>query len=604
MRLKRVFKKKKANLSWGQYFQKALIASLLLASQSELEAFRLVSESGEVTGNIDTTLTHGIGLRTEDRHPANVATRNGGNNPSSNGDDGNLNYDQGDVYSHAIKALTEIDVNYKEVSFFARLAALYDFEIEGGSTRRTRPSSQASQALGKSIDLLDVFVAWDTDIKDRPLSIKVGNVVLNWGESTFIQNGLNVINPVDVSKLRVAGAEVREALLPVPLIAVDIGVTDQISIGGFWQQRWKEIKLEPKGTYFSDNDFISPGAQFAMLDNASLDGIMAMITGMAQNDISPLPLTFAKRGKNRSGDNDGNFGAYIRYFSPELNDTEFGLYGMVYTSRLPLVSAIRGSNTNPSSASATEQSLITTLALIDPSPGMALTGAAIAAATSEYFVEYPDDIFMIGASFNSMIKTVAIQGEVSHKFGHPLQVDDAVLLANVLSGTGQLGTFGDFTEIRGWRRKDVTQVQVTATKEFGPQFKSDSFILLGEIGATHIWNLESQQTLLYEAEGTSYGGHYGRSFGWGYRLLARAIYNNAIGPITLTPTLAFSHDIQGTLPKPISVFVKGRIITTATLEARYLNWVCSLSYTNFTGGSVRHALRDRDFATFTMGYSF
>jgi len=42
--------------------------------------------------------------------------------------------------------------------------------------------------------------------------------VVSWGESTFIQGGMNVINPVDVSKLRVAGAELKEAFNGVNMI--------------------------------------------------------------------------------------------------------------------------------------------------------------------------------------------------------------------------------------------------------------------------------------------------------------------------------------------------------------------------------------------------
>ena len=34
--------------------------------------------------------------------------------------------------------------------------------------------------------------------------------MINWGESTFIQGGINAINPVDVSALRVPGAELRD----------------------------------------------------------------------------------------------------------------------------------------------------------------------------------------------------------------------------------------------------------------------------------------------------------------------------------------------------------------------------------------------------------
>ena len=49
-----------------------------------------------------------------------------------------------------------------------------------------------------------------------PGQIRVGDQVLNWGESTFIQNGISVINPFDVSKLRVPGAELKARFDAMP----------------------------------------------------------------------------------------------------------------------------------------------------------------------------------------------------------------------------------------------------------------------------------------------------------------------------------------------------------------------------------------------------
>jgi len=42
--------------------------------------------------------------------------------------------------------------------------------------------------------------------------VRLGRQVISWGESTFIPNGINVINPIDVARLRTPGSELREAL--------------------------------------------------------------------------------------------------------------------------------------------------------------------------------------------------------------------------------------------------------------------------------------------------------------------------------------------------------------------------------------------------------
>ena len=68
--------------------------------------------------------------------------------------------------------------------------------------------------------------------------------MLNWGESTFIPNGINAINHFDVSKLRLPGSELREALLPVGLASLSVAPTDTLSVEGFYQLDWEETEID------------------------------------------------------------------------------------------------------------------------------------------------------------------------------------------------------------------------------------------------------------------------------------------------------------------------------------------------------------------------
>ena len=65
--------------------------------------------------------------------------------------------------------------------------------------------------------------------------------MINWGESTFIQGGINVVNPVDVSRLRVAGAELKEAFLPInsiwpAVLPVLAPISLPVCIGGWGRE--------------------------------------------------------------------------------------------------------------------------------------------------------------------------------------------------------------------------------------------------------------------------------------------------------------------------------------------------------------------------------
>ncbi|MFN2355721.1 MAG: DUF1302 domain-containing protein, partial [Desulfopila sp.] len=189
----------------------------------------------EVSGNLDTTLSYGAAWRMEDRDSrligiANQQFNSGkGSAYSLNYDDGNLNYDKGDLINHTAKITSELALNWRNFGLFVRGTAFYDFENNDGSRRRTDLSSDAKDLVGKDATLLDAYLNWDFDIATAPAQLRVGRQVLSWGESTFIQNGINIINPFDVSKLRVAGAELREGLVPVGMVSGSISPTQNIT---------------------------------------------------------------------------------------------------------------------------------------------------------------------------------------------------------------------------------------------------------------------------------------------------------------------------------------------------------------------------------------
>ncbi len=146
-------------------------------------------------------------------------------------------------------------------------------------------------------------------------------------------------------------------------------------------------------------------------------------------------------------------------------------------------------------------------------------------------------------------------------------------------------------------------------------------MFLAEAGFTRVQSMEKRSKLRYEAPGTwtsanpvftaaglqpaTQEGGFADAFSWGYRLLARASYNNAIGPVNLSPQVAFSHDVNGTAPTPIANYVEDRKTVTLSLKASYLNsWQASLSYTNYFSGGSANLLGDRDFLALTANYSF
>ncbi|MDA2910838.1 DUF1302 domain-containing protein [Nitrospiraceae bacterium AH_259_D15_M11_P09] len=549
---------------------------------------------GQVTGYFDTTVSLGVSVRVADRDDSLIGIANGGTATTVNTDDGNLNYKQGDITSAATKAIHELELKWRNFEFFGRGFYFYDWLV--ADTERTKLTEQAEGRTVRDIELLDAYGVSNFEVRNSPVTVRLGNQVINWGESTFIQNGINTINPVDVSKLRVAGAELREALTPVPALDVDIAFTDKLSVEAFYQFGWRRTDIDPKGTFFSTNDFISPGGNFAVVKGAG-----------TSPDNPPTFDNFVTRAGDRNPRDFGEFGVALRYFEPALYDTEFGLYYIHYHSRLPLTSA------------------------------SSTTGGIGSASGAGYFVEYPDDIDLLGASFNSEIdigtNSLAIQGELSYRFDQPLQVDDSELIVAALNlcgvggrqsqldanGAGALCGFAAGEKINGFRTKEVLQAQMTVTQILGATFGADQVVLLGEAGLTWVPDLEATSVLRYDGPGTGPGDPgtaaangvplqtdgFADKFSWGYRLLGQLLFNDAIAAVNLAPQVAFAHDLEGTTPSPIGNFVKDRKTVTLSLRATYLErWQARVAYTNFFGAGSFNLVNDRDFVSTVVSYAF
>ncbi len=423
------------------------LAGALLATFAAPAVQAFEFSRGELSGSLDTTVSYGLSARMEDQDDdligkaqftptlaAQVAALQAQGRYldaqalqiaargrfSVNGDDGNLNYDDGDLFSNAFKITSEMSLNIRDSGAFVRATYFYDFENEGKDVL----SDLAQDKVGSEFKLLDAFVFHNFAISDTSNgSVRFGRQVVSWGESTFIQNGINVINPIDVSRIRVPGAELKEAFLPVDSLWASFSITENLSVEGLYLLEWEEIEPDPAGTYFSTNDFATIGGTFVMLgfgtapqpvnnpelfwDVCANPAGGAVGFGLTDTGLPPALVgagcgaAFA-RIPDRKASDSGQYGAALRYFASELNETEFGFYYLKYHSRLPVIS------------------------------GFAITSSAT--SSGRVMVEYPEDIKLYGMSWNTSLPLgVAWQGEVSYRENAPLQVDDVELLFAGLS---------------------------------------------------------------------------------------------------------------------------------------------------------------------------
>ena len=567
---------------------------------------------GDVRGSWDNSVNVGASWRVQDRDPNNVGKANNFGSSlgppdfqtyraardvqgrwSVNGDQGNLGYDQWDLIENTVAWTSELSLSYNNMGAFVRTNAFYDFE----SNRRDF-EAEARDQIVRDFRLLDAYVYFDFDVAGRAASVRVGNQVVSWGESTFIQQGINVINAVDVSRLRAAGSELRDAFLPHNMIWGQVNLTDNVSVEGFVLFEWDQIEIDPAGSYFSTSDFVGYGGEYVMLGFGVLD-----------DDLLPdgsFPPGALPRERTQFAKQSGQFGVSLRWFLPEMNFSELGFYAINYHSRLPVISG---------------RSVLTS----DTSSGA-------------YFTEYPEDIRLFGVSLNTTLPGgLSLGTEVSYRPNMPLQIDDVELLFSGLTPlnalipepanrfVSQLGEVPPGTVTDGFVRHKVSQFQFTLTKLLGPGnwVNADDVALVGEAGFTQVWDLPDKSELRYEGPGTNTGGGpdidsgglrnpvtqqdgFADDFSWGYRLLARADYNSVFGSSwTLSPQIGFQHDVNGTSPGPGGNFIEGRTQVTLGLNGNYLQrWQVGASYTIFSGAKEFNALHDRDFVAFNVRYNF
>ncbi|HCE50446.1 MAG TPA: DUF1302 domain-containing protein [Shewanella baltica] len=582
---------------------------------------------------------------------------------SSNNDLSNLLYSQGDTTSEIVKGLHELSLKYKNYGLFARGMYFYDRKLNDGNYDYNDPitgkefdpceDSRASEVQCKDIRLLDAFVYANFDLNEgaNPLSIRVGNQVVSWGESTLIAHGISEINAVDLNILNAPGAELKEAFRPQGMVWASLGLTDSLTVEAFYQYDWQPIWVPTPGSIFATNDFAGFGGyaqnaqlgfnanpdinlDFVMQEYERLAGMIASGQSIPTQQLVSMALAYPTKvtlvQDEEEPSNDGQYGIKLGYYAPELGETEFGFYFMNYHSRRPLISG--------TAADFSTGALLSDLATVGQNSGNINRELLLSLKSfSKAQIVYPEDIKLYGFSFNTLIGDTSVAGEIAHRQDEPLQIDDVELLfagmpqqlANAglrpdLDGISQIKDVQPGETVDGFIRVDTTQAQVTFTHLFGPTLGLDNLTMLAEVGGVWIHDMPGFDELRLNGPGTSRSGgnpdmpgiiqalHNGpetnpfpTDFAWGYRLVAKADFNNVFAGVNMSPRVIFSHDVDGITPDPMFLFTEGRKSVALGVNFDYQNrWGADISYNNFFGGvGTTNAMADRDYVSFNIKYS-
>lgn len=603
-----MIRKSQRSPQWVKWPLAAAVAATLSAPA---HAFQFML--GEIEGSLDTTLTAGASWRVSDRDKDQLAQGNlGGNAPfsttgasTSNSDDGNWNFKKGETYSKIIKGTTDLLLQYEDMGAFTRLRYFYDKELmdEGrayDNVGQTRPlNDDTLDNAGADAYFLDAYVWYDLWLGETPVNLRFGKQVISWGESTFLFGGASVINPIDASAARAPGAEVKDVLLPVNMFYTSIGLTEDLTAELFYQLEWEKTRPDGCGTFFSNSDVGADGCGPILLGGQTPESVV-----LAQG-------LFVDRLADQEADNDGQFGVAFRWYAPELGDSEFGFYYIRYHSRLPYASFVINQ------------------------PG----------ELASYFVEYPEDLQSFAVSMNTTLDSGwSVGAEMSFRPDLPVARNGFELTAasNTIGRDVNYGAFNEEAEslgaggiLKGYEELDVWQVQATFIKFFDQIMGASRLTFVTEIGAIYVPDIEDDDRFGRDStfgvgpnEGyaadpdggvgtpcespaaninSSFCENEGftTQFSAGYRMRASLEYSDVFAGINLTPTLTWSHDVEGYAPEPGGQFREGSMAVGLSLRGVYLNkYSGTIGYTNYFGGEPYNFLNDRDNVSASVSVSF
>lgn len=565
-------------------------------------------QSGDWSGALRATVTAGTAMRTSDRKTTLTPPGDGtylglrGVAPGGvNTDDGNMNYDKGDLVSTVTKAIAELDVNHiTGYGFFLRGKSWHDYTQAGQNVPLGNipngydggPLSDIGFPRGSRFSgvlLADAYVKGKTEVGGMPLTFRLGQQAIDWGPAFTMPSGLRDMNPRDFAAMSRPGALTEESMVPVVAAWLKADITPSATVEGFYQFLWRPSVTPGCGTFAATADYATQGCNKVFM-TSSLSGPLQLATGR-----------YGKRAEDIEARNSGQFGVGGTYTVKEIG-SRFGAYYTNTHAHYPLAGSYKTFRTGT--------------ILIPGDPGN---------LNPRYVLEYPEDIHMVSATLGTQIPQFGLKlaAEVDHKFNQPVQLNPVDLLAAFMAGSGMLAADAAATapggHYDGYDRFHITQAQLAASKEMGTSL-GGTLTLGMETGFRYIHDLPDVNVRRYgrwdtfgqgPVNGTCPAGTSPKacttdgfltSFSWGYRLSANVAYTDVLPGLDVKPSIAFIHDVSGWSYD--QVFNEGRKAVRVALDGTYdKRFFFNLAYQN-TLTWTYDPRGDRDQAVFSVGMKF
>lgn len=482
-----------------------------------------------------------------------------------NGDDGNLNYDQGDITYSTLQLRSEVSGGWGGFSFKFSGIGYYDptnrdFDTHRqdldypnrGLARETITIEREGQRKDDVEDyiagdarLLEAWVGFNGKVFGLPMDARIGNQRLRWGESNLFNfNVLDRINPLSERLFSQPGTQVRDAFLPVGMARVSMDFTDSFNAQAFYQYDWQRTEPAPCGSYLAYSDVAGcgdgPTPIYLSVGQYPEDPFQQFVPGGGDALLDQgSRTTYLDDHRRGFPDDGGQFGLRLNYYAGGLlGGTELSLYAMNIHSRLPYLSVDAADETCIDTSTDPNGALVNNL---NPCSGQQNPLADTFPIDSvQPFLDYPEDIRIFGFSGTTNVGNWSLAGEISYSPNQPAQVSFAdVLYAGlqpafpdtpdnydpgrqldgenaILLPTDRIA-IPDYLEtqyrgntvqagdtIRGFERLKVGQFNMTGIRAFGGSnpINADQILFVGEVAVLHVFDMPDLDELQFEGATT------------------------------------------------------------------------------------------------------
>ncbi|MDR3568975.1 MAG: DUF1302 family protein [Syntrophobacteraceae bacterium] len=542
-----------------------------------------------IKGAIDSQVTQTFGVRLTGPSSDMVESVPGapGTMVYSNADNGDLNYHAGQLFNFEEKFTSEMLLYFPDqLSFMVRGTGFID-EF-ANKTDRTPLERDAQEQTCYNFRLLDLWGAKQFDFGGQTARLRVGNQVINWGETIFALGGINSTNALDVQRLLTPGTQLKEAVLPAPMIDFTSGLGHGLNVDMYYQFLWNEDRFPAVGSYFSTSNLLGYGRTPIFIDPSNPN------VGGPDNFAFPgysFPVGWAP---DQRASSQGQGGLCLHYSPPQWA-ADFGLYFMNYHDKSPVLDSLNY-------GAVYQQVYLENRQLYGASMNFPLGSWAVGTELSYR----PHDAISLsspytpGGPLDLLTNSSSAPNVPLWKDEQKYELDVTGLLSLTPSGTG-----GALLRLL---RADTATLTLEGTTICYPDLSNRIYSTVNGIPVMQAPAAGYYTWLAYNsgsgypigaAVGTKWSGGITEDFNWVYD-------GTIIKEWQVNPGCTFFFTAFGNTPNATGNFLAGD--TSINVYVNFIQnppkWQITINYTKWMGGTTAQPLADRDMIGGFVTYNF